>query len=101
MSGGVVIEPGAVVEHSTLTGPVLIGTGATVRHSALGPNVSVGPHARIEGAALSDSLIDEGAQVLSPSRPLTRAVIGRRAVVGPPTESGLQIVVGDHSVLRV
>lgn len=101
LSGNVVVEAGAVVEHSTLTGPVLIGAGAVVRHSTLGPHVSVGPHARVEGATIRDSVIDEGARVLSPSQPLTRAVIGRRAVVGPPTDAGLQIVVGDHSVLRV
>lgn len=101
LSGVVVVEAGAVVEGCVLTGPVWIGPGARVVGSRLGPNVSVGPHARVEGAVLSDTLIDEGASVLSPSRPLTHAVIGRRATVTAPTQSGLQLAVGDHSVLRV
>jgi len=101
LSGAVVVEPGAVVEDSTLTGPVWIGPGARVSGSCLGPNVSVGPHARVERAVLSDTLIDEHASVLSPSRPLTHAVIGRRATVTAPTQQGLQLAVGDHSVLRV
>ncbi|SMB95559.1 sugar phosphate nucleotidyltransferase [Deinococcus hopiensis] len=101
LSGPVVIEAGAVVENTTLIGPVLIGAGASIQNSTVGPNVSVGPRVRIEGATVQDSLIDEGASILFPSRPLTRAVIGRRAVVGPPTGAGLQLVVGDYSVLRV
>ena len=55
----------------------------------------------MEGATLSDTLVDEHASVLSPSRPLAHAVIGRRATVTAPTQGGLQLAVGDHSVLRV
>lgn len=101
LSGPVVVEAGARVERSTLSGPVLIGAGATVRGSTLGPSVSIGPGAWIEGATLRDALIDEEAEILCPTRPLVRAVIGRRARVGPPTGAGLQVVVGDYSVLRV
>ena len=101
LSGAVVVEPGATVRGCTLTGPVWIGPGARVTDSVLGPNVSVGPHARVEGATLSDALIDEHATVRSPSRPLVRAVVGRWATVTAPTEAGLQVAVGDYSVLRV
>lgn len=101
LGGAVVVEAGAVVRGSTLTGPLWIGPGARVTGSRLGPNVSVGPHARVEGATLTDTLVDEHASVLSPSRPLTHAVIGRRATVTAPTQAGLQLAVGDHSVLRV
>ena len=44
---------------------------------------------------------DEEARVLHPSRPLTHAVIGRRATVTAPTGDGVQLALGDHSVLRV
>ncbi|WP_034385867.1 sugar phosphate nucleotidyltransferase [Deinococcus sp. YIM 77859] len=101
LSGPVVIEAGATVEDCTLTGPVLIGAGASVRGSRLGPNVSVGPRARVEDATLVDTLIDEHATVCRPTRPLVRAVIGRRATVTATTSSGPQLVVGDHSVVRV
>ncbi|EYB68642.1 nucleotidyl transferase [Deinococcus phoenicis] len=101
LSGPVVVEAGATVQDCTLTGPVLVGAGASVRGSTLGPNVSIGPHAQVEGAVLSDTLIDEHAAVCRPTRPLRRAVIGRYATVAAPTDLGLQIVVGDHSVLRV
>lgn len=101
LSGPVVIEAGAIVEDSTLVGPVLVGAGASVRASTLGPNVSIGPQARIEGAAVSDTLIDEAATVHAPTRPLVRTVVGRWATVTAPSPSGLQIVVGDHSVVRV
>ncbi|TDE86339.1 nucleotidyl transferase [Deinococcus sp. S9] len=101
LSGPVVIEAGATVEDSLLVGPVLIGAGASVRGSTVGPNVSVGPQARLEGATLSDTLIDEAATVRSPTRPLVRTVVGRRATITAPSASGLQIVVGDYSVVRV
>ncbi|GAA5534368.1 sugar phosphate nucleotidyltransferase [Deinococcus aluminii] len=101
LSGPVVVEAGATVQDCTLIGPVLIGAGASVRGSTLGPNVSIGPQAQVEGATLSDTLIDEAATVRRPTRPLVRTVIGRRATVAAPSDTGLQIVVGDHSVLRV
>lgn len=100
-SGPVVIEAGAVVEDSVLRGPVWIGPHATVRGSTLGPNVSVGPHARVNGATVSASLIDEFAHILHPSRPLRNAVVGRHAVVTAPSDAGLQLVIGDRSVVRL
>ncbi|WP_199776941.1 sugar phosphate nucleotidyltransferase [Deinococcus sp. NW-56] len=101
LSGTVVVEAGAEVHGSHVTGPVWIGPGARVRGCVLGPNVSVGPDAVLEGATLRDSLIDEGARVLHPSRPLAHAVIGRRATVTAPTGDGVQLALGDYSVLRV
>jgi glucose-1-phosphate thymidylyltransferase len=101
LSGAVVVEAGATVRGSSLTGPLWIGPGARVTGSVLGPNVSIGPHARVAGATLSDTLIDEYATVERPSRPLVRAVVGRWATVTAPTGAGLQLAVGDYSVLRV
>ncbi|ACO46917.1 sugar phosphate nucleotidyltransferase [Deinococcus deserti] len=101
VSGTVVIEAGAVVEDCTLRGPVWIGPHATVRGSTLGPHVSVGPHARISGATVSASLIDEFAHILHPSRPLRNAVVGRHAVISAPSDAGLQLVIGDRSVVRL
>lgn len=101
LHGPVVVEEGAAVEDSTLIGPVLIGAGASVRGCTLGPNVSIGPGAQVERAAMSDTLIDEHATVLWPTRPLVRMVIGRHATVTAPSDAGLQVVVGDYSVLRL
>ncbi|UBV43065.1 NTP transferase domain-containing protein [Deinococcus taeanensis] len=101
LTGPVVIEAGALVEDSVITGPVWIGPHAVVRGATLGPFVSVGAHARVDSARINSSLIDEFARVLHPTRPLTRSLIGRHALVTAPSDSGLQMVIGDRSVMRM
>ncbi|PTA68334.1 sugar phosphate nucleotidyltransferase [Deinococcus arcticus] len=101
LSGNVVIEAGALVEDSVITGPVWIGPHALVRGATLGPFVSIGAHARVDAARLHGALVDEFARILHPSRPLSRVLIGRHALVTAPSESGLQLVMGDRSVVRI
>lgn len=101
VTGTVVVEPGAVMENCTLTGPVWIGPHARVSGSAVGPFVSIGAHSHVSGASIRDSLVDAFTRVQSPERALSRAVVGRHALIGPPGEEGLQLVVGDRSVVRL
>ncbi|GGR94468.1 sugar phosphate nucleotidyltransferase [Deinococcus sedimenti] len=101
VTGPVVIEAGAVVEDSVLQGPVWIGPHAVVRGATLGPFVSVGAHARVDSAQVTVSLIDEFARILHPARPIHRSLIGRHALVTAPSDTGLQMVIGDRSVMRM
>jgi glucose-1-phosphate thymidylyltransferase len=96
----VVIESGAAVRGSDLIGPLWIGPHARVHNARLGPFVSVGAHARIEGATLGNVLVDEFTRILSPGGPITRAIIGRHALVTAPTDTGPQLVIGDGSIMR-
>ncbi len=98
--GPVVIESGAAVRGSDLIGPLWIGPHARVHNARLGPFVSVGAHARIEGATLGNVLVDEFTRILSPGGPITRAIIGRHALVTAPTDTGPQLVIGDGSIMR-
>ncbi|ALW89815.1 sugar phosphate nucleotidyltransferase [Deinococcus actinosclerus] len=101
LQGPVVIEAGALVEDSVIQGPVWIGPHAVVRGATLGPFVSVGAHARVDSAQVSGALIDEFARVLHPTRPIHRSLIGRHALVTAPSDTGLQMVIGDRSVMRM
>ncbi|MDT8285974.1 MAG: sugar phosphate nucleotidyltransferase [Elusimicrobiales bacterium] len=59
--------------------PVYIAPGAEVRDSIIGPHVSIGPGCRIERSIISDSIINEEAQVSDMN--LTGSLIGPSAVV--------------------
>ncbi|KAF0127071.1 MAG: nucleotidyl transferase [Elusimicrobia bacterium] len=59
--------------------PVYIAPGAEVRDSIIGPHVSVGPGCRIERSIISDSIINEEAQVSDIN--LAGSLIGPSAVV--------------------
>ncbi|MDQ7772400.1 MAG: sugar phosphate nucleotidyltransferase [Elusimicrobiales bacterium] len=58
--------------------PVYISPGAEVRDSIIGPHVSVGPGCRIERSIISDTIINEGAQVSDMN--LAGSLIGPSAV---------------------
>ena len=101
VSGPVVIEAGAAVEDSVITGPVWIGPHALVRGATIGPGVSIGAHARVDSARVHASLIDDFARILHPTQPIVRSLIGRHALVTAPSDTGLQMVIGDRSVMRM
>ncbi|WP_022799780.1 sugar phosphate nucleotidyltransferase [Deinococcus ficus] len=101
LSGLVVVEPGARVQNSRVTGPVWIGPHAVLRDSEVGPYTSVGRHALLSHTRIQGSMVDDFARVHAPTRLLERSIIGRHAVVGAPSDVGLQLVIGDRSVARL
>lgn len=72
--------------------PVYIAPGAEVSDSIIGPHVSVGPGCRIARSIISDSIINEEAQVSDIN--LTGSLIGPSAVVAGRTD---RLNVGENS----
>ncbi|MFI7706012.1 glucose-1-phosphate thymidylyltransferase [Nonomuraea sp. NPDC049480] len=102
ITGRVVIEPGAIVEHSVIRGPAVLGANAKIIGSYIGPYTSVGEGCVLEGAEVEYSIILGESSILGVSG-LTNSLIGRNVEVTRAT--GLpnmnQLMVGDHSKIQV
>lgn len=66
--------PGAVVIP-----PVLIDPTATIRNAVIGPYASIGPRVTVTNSIITDSIVDEDAQIEMAM--LTGSIIGRQAYV--------------------
>ena len=79
--------------------PVFIHPSAQVSNAVIGPHVSIGPNCRIDSAVISDSIIEEGTQILRTA--LTHSLIGSNCRVegqpNPQEPSSLNI--GDNSTV--
>lgn len=53
----------AVVENSVIVHPCFIGENAVIRNSVVGPHVSVGHHSSVENTVISNSIIQNYAQI--------------------------------------
>ena len=74
--------------------PVFIHPTAEVIHSIVGPNVSLGAGCRVERSILSDSILEDEAQVLDVI--LEKSLVGRRAHI--QRRAGV-ISAGDQTVV--
>jgi glucose-1-phosphate thymidylyltransferase len=79
-------------EDAVIVPPVFIDPTATIRHAVIGPFASIGARVTISNSIVSDSIVDEEAQLDSVM--LTRSIIGRQAYV---RGDFMQVNVGDSS----
>jgi glucose-1-phosphate thymidylyltransferase len=102
LSGAILVEEGAQVSRSRITGPVIIGSYATVEDAVIGPCTSVGADCVIRGAQVESSILLSGAEVHGVRR-ISESVIGRGASVRPaPAGPGARrLILGDHSQILV
>lgn len=68
------VIPGAVIVP-----PAVIDPTATIRNSVIGPFASIGARVTVANSIVTDSIVDEGAQI--DTAMLTRSIIGRQAYV--------------------
>ncbi|MEV4636649.1 glucose-1-phosphate thymidylyltransferase [Actinoplanes sp. NPDC049548] len=101
VTGEVIIEPGARVVRSTLTGPIVVAADSVIEDSCLGPHTAVGRNCRVTNAGVQDSILLEGAHV-SGVTGINGSLIGRWATVGSAGPAPLhRLLVGDHTQLEV
>ncbi|MBN6053685.1 glucose-1-phosphate thymidylyltransferase [Nonomuraea sp. RK-328] len=102
ITGRVVVEAGAVVEHSVIRGPAVLGANTKISGSYIGPYTSIGEGCVLEGAEVEYSIILGESSITGVSG-LTNSLIGRNVEVTRAT--GLpnmnQLMVGDHSKIQV
>ncbi|NGO43920.1 glucose-1-phosphate thymidylyltransferase [Streptomyces ureilyticus] len=99
--GAVVVEEGARIVRSRITGPAVIGAGSTVEDSHIGPYTAIGRDCVLGAAGVEDSIILDGARVHRVSG-VHGSVVGRDATVSAEAHTGgSRLVVGDHSSVVV
>ncbi|MCX5971103.1 MAG: glucose-1-phosphate thymidylyltransferase [Coprothermobacterota bacterium] len=100
--GRVMIEEGAIIQHSTLRGPCMVGAGARILRSTIDPFTSVGPRCLVEDSTVAFSVLMEESCIRSIPR-LEESIIGRRAVIEEEDGNGprIRLHAGDETELRI
>jgi glucose-1-phosphate thymidylyltransferase len=93
----VVVESGARIVRSTVTGPTIVGAGAILEDCRIGPYTSIGRDCVVRACGVRDSILLEGAHVTAVDD-LASSIVGRGAVVSRRDRpDGLRLIVGDHT----
>src|SRR3954451_17357548 len=77
IEGRVVIEPGAVLERSTVRGPAIIGAGARLIDAYIGPYTAIGRRCSIDSAEIEHSILLEGSSVSNLGGRMESSLLGR------------------------
>ncbi|MEU0566615.1 hypothetical protein ABZ297_14650 [Nonomuraea sp. NPDC005983] len=99
--GEVVVEPGAEIIDSIITGPAVIGAGTLVRDSRIGPYTALGSGCTLVNAGIEHSITLDGVSVLS-VRGIYGSLIGREAAVcSAADDDHRRLAIGDHATVEV
>jgi glucose-1-phosphate thymidylyltransferase len=103
IEGRVVVEPGAVLERSTVRGPAIIGAGARLLDAYIGPYTAVGRHCTIESAEIEHSILLEGSSVRGLDGRMESSLLGRDVVIarGDRQPRAYRFMVGDSSEIGI
>jgi glucose-1-phosphate thymidylyltransferase len=99
VEGRVAIEPGAVLEGSTVRGPAIVGRGAQIRDAYIGPYTAVGDDVVIERSEIEHSIVLAGSSIRELPGRIEASLIGRNVSISR-TEAlprVFRFVVGDGS----
>ncbi len=99
VEGKVVIEPGAVVEHSVIRGPAIIGTGTRLEHAYVGPFTSIGREVQVRNSEFEHSIVLEGSQINDLETRVADSLIGRGVKIQrlPLKPAAHRFMLGDNS----
>lgn len=103
LSGPVVVEEGARLVDTVVTGPAWIGAGTVVEGAEIGPGTSIGRNCRVRTAEIADAIIMDDCTVMGVTHPLVGCLIGEGCrVEGDAGGRGhLGLVLGDRSQVSV
>jgi glucose-1-phosphate thymidylyltransferase len=103
VDGRVVIEPGAVLERSTVRGPVVIGAGAHLIDAYIGPYTAVGRHCVVESAEVEHSILLESSSVRGLDGRMESSLLGRDVAIVRSTRQprAYRFMVGDSSEIEI
>src|SRR5690606_41816959 len=85
-------RPVPAIAGAGIVPPVVVDPAATVRKAVIGPYASTGARVTIDNSIVTDSIVDEGAEIETVM--LTRSIVGRDAFV---RGYFMQVNVGDSS----
>jgi glucose-1-phosphate thymidylyltransferase len=103
VDGRVVVEPGAVLERSTVRGPAVIGANAVVRDAYIGPYTAVGPGCVVDHAEVEHSIMLEGSSVMHLDGRMESSLLGKdvRISRGERQPRAYRFMVGDNSEIGI
>jgi glucose-1-phosphate thymidylyltransferase len=103
VDGRGVIEPGAVLERTTVRGPAIVGAGAELCDCYIGPYTAVGERCRIQNAEVEHSILLEGSSVCDLDGRMESSLLGRNVTVrrGDRQPRAYRFMVGDNSDIAI
>jgi glucose-1-phosphate thymidylyltransferase len=103
IEGKVVIECGAVIEHSVIRGPVIIGTRAKVIHAYVGPYTSVMNDVEIRESEIEHSIVLEGSSISNLANRVEDSLIGKNVRIYrvPVKPAAYRFMLGDNSEVGI
>lgn len=103
IEGKVVIEPGAVIEHSVVRGPAIIGTRTRIEHAYIGPFTSIMNDVQIRGSEVEHSIILEGSSITDMANRVVDSLVGRNVRIyrQPVKPSAFRFMLGDNSEVGI
>jgi glucose-1-phosphate thymidylyltransferase len=103
IEGKVVIEPGAVVQRSTIRGPAIIGQGARIVQAYVGPFTSIMSGVEIQDTEIEHSIVLEGASLRDLATRVADSLIGRNVRIYriPLKPSAYRFMLGDNSEVGI
>jgi len=99
VEGKVVIEAGAVIEHSVIRGPAIIGANARIIHAYVGPFTAIMNDVEIRDSEIEHSIVLEGSSLRECGIRVADSLIGKNVRIhrAPVKPSAHRFMVGDNS----
>jgi len=103
IEGIVVIEKGAIVEHSVIRGPAIIGPGAKIINGYVGPFTSIGKDVEINKSEIEHSIVLEGSSISNLATRIEDSLIGKNVKIYrlPVKPSAYRFMLGDNSEVGI
>jgi glucose-1-phosphate thymidylyltransferase len=103
IDGRVIVEPGAILERSTVRGPAIVGAGARLTDAYVGPYTAIGRHCVVESAEVEHSILLEGSSVRGLDGRMESSLLGRDVHIGRSTRQprAYRFMVGDSSEIEI
>jgi glucose-1-phosphate thymidylyltransferase len=103
VDGRVVIEPGAVLERTTVRGPAIVGAGARLTDCYIGPYTAIGESCTVANAELEHSILLAGASVRDLDGRIESSLLGRNVTVRRSNDQprAYRFMVGDNSDISI
>ena len=103
VEGKVIVEAGAVIEHSVVRGPVIIGARARIVNAYVGPFTSIMNDAEIRDSEIEHSIVLEGSTISNLASRIEDSLIGRNVRIYrlPVKPSAYRFMLGDNSEVGI
>jgi glucose-1-phosphate thymidylyltransferase len=103
VEGKVIVEAGAVIEHSVVRGPVIIGARAQIVHAYVGPFTSIMNDAEVRESEIEHSIVLEGSSISNLVARVEDSLIGKNVKIYrlPVKPSAYRFMLGDNSEVGI